>query len=218
MDFVKELENDGIKINLINIGGGLDSSYKTPEEPSEFSFANYRKALDNSVPELFCGKYKIVTEFARSLLLKAGTTLSKVQFIKQWIPENSPILMVHVGANQFYTEVYHFLRHRFDLADENGIARSKDELEIFDIAGPLCFQGDYLAKQVKLPKTAKTGDILIMHETGAYTMGMYSKFNSNIPSPVYGFSLKNDRIWCFKEKETLHECLAFWGPKQPGFV
>ena len=43
-----------------------------------------------------------------------------------------------------------------------------------------------------------------MHETGAYTMSMYSKFNSNIPSPVYGFSLKENRIWCFKERSPLY--------------
>ena len=90
-----------------------------------------------------------MTEFGRSLLLKAGTTLSKVEYVKRWIAENTPILLTHVGANQFYTEVYlpDKRRHRFDLADCNG--KDKDEEKIlFDIAGPLCFQGDYLAKQV----------------------------------------------------------------------
>ena len=97
--------------------------------------------MQKAVPELFSGKYKVVTEFGRSLLLKAGTTLSKVQFIKHWIPEIHPILMVHVGANQFYTEVYlpDTRKHRFDLADEEGVQRSGEEI-IFDIAGPLCFQ------------------------------------------------------------------------------
>ena len=90
-----------------------------------------------------------MTEFGRSLLLKAGTTLSKVEYVKRWIAENTPILLTHVGANQFYTEVYlpDKRRHRFDLADCDG--KNKDEEKIlFDIAGPLCFQGDYLAKQV----------------------------------------------------------------------
>ena len=90
-----------------------------------------------------------MTEFGRSLLLKAGTTLSKVEYVKRWIVENTPILLTHVGANQFYTEVYlpDKRRHRFDLADCDG--KGKDEEKIlFDIAGPLCFQGDYLAKQV----------------------------------------------------------------------
>ena len=58
-----------------------------------------------------------------------------------------------------------------------------------------------------------------MHETGDYTMSMYSKFNSNIPSPVYGFSLKDGgKVWPFKERETLQECLSFWGSKHPTFI
>jgi diaminopimelate decarboxylase len=76
-------------------------------------------------------------------------------------------------------------------------------------------QGDYLAKQIELPATLGSGDILIVHDTGAYTMSMYSKFNSFIPNPVYGFSLKNQQIFCFKERETVADCLAFWGSKQP---
>jgi len=72
-----------------------------------------------------------------------------------------------------------------------------------------------VAKNVTLPDSVEPGDILIIHETGAYTMSMYSKFNSLLPSPVYGFSLKSNRTYCFKERETLNECLSFWGSKQP---
>lgn len=43
-----------------------------------------------------------------------------------------------------------------------------------DLAGPMCFQGDYLAKEVELP-AATAGDILAIHDTGAYTMAMYCK-------------------------------------------
>ena len=69
-DFVQDLESFGVKIKIVNIGGGLSSTYSDPEEPEEFSFANYRKALEVEIPQLFSGKYKIVTEFGRSLLLK----------------------------------------------------------------------------------------------------------------------------------------------------
>ena len=46
---------------------------------------------------------------------------------------------------------------------------------LVDLAGPMCFQGDYLAKEVDLPKAA-AGDILAIHDTGAYTVAMYSKY------------------------------------------
>ena len=70
MDFVHELEELGVKIQTVDIGGGLSTSYDSPEEPAEFSFQAYRKLLHKNVPELFSGKYKIITEFGRSLLLK----------------------------------------------------------------------------------------------------------------------------------------------------
>ena len=76
MDFVKEIESaTGRRLASIDIGGGLSSSYTSPEEPGEFTFLKYRKLLDNHVPELFSGKYKIITEFGRSLLLKVHTNL-----------------------------------------------------------------------------------------------------------------------------------------------
>ena len=43
-----------------------------------------------------------------------------------------------------------------------------------DLAGPMCFQGDYLAKEVELSNPL-AGDILAIHDTGTYTMAMYCK-------------------------------------------
>ena len=66
------------------------------------------------------------------------------------------------------------------------------------------------------------GDIIVIHDTGAYTMSMYSKFNSITPSAVYGYEKNKSglgyRIRCFKEKETTEETLAFWGNAYPRIV
>ena len=59
MDFISELENCGIQIKTINIGGGLSVSYTHAEDPVEFSFQKYREVLEASVPELFSGKYEV---------------------------------------------------------------------------------------------------------------------------------------------------------------
>ena len=78
-------------------------------------------------------------------------------------------------------------------------------------------QGDYPIKDVSLPE-AEIGGIVIIHETGGYTMAMYSKFNSILPSPVYGYS-KNEngayKIVCIKERETPQQILEFWGSSVP---
>ncbi len=64
------------------------------------------------------------------------------------------------------------------------------------------------------------GDWLLIHDTGAYSMAMYSKFNSILPSPVYSFrrsggGVEDVDLWCLKERETPEENLQFWGSAKP---
>ena len=75
-----------------------------------------------------------------------------------------------------------------------------------------------MAKGMPLAESIEAGDILIIYDTGAYTMSMYSKFNSNISNPVYGFSVKSQKIFCLKERETIAESLVFWGSEQPRLI
>ena len=222
VDFVKAVESEcARKLETIDIGGGLSTTYVDADEPDHFRYALYRQQLDEKVPELFSGDYKIITEFGRSLFLKAGKTLTRVEHVKKWLDFEGvkPIIQTHVGANQFIREVYipQMWHHRIDLLDSEGNLKSSKEKTTYDIAGPLCFQGDYLAKDVALPE-AEAGDVLLVHDIGAYTMAMYSKFNSIFPSPVYGFRrAEGDKIrfLCFKERETSEETLQFWGLNKP---
>jgi len=172
---------------------------------------------EDKVPELFSGKYKVVTEFGRSLFLKAGTSISRIEYVKDWVPGQNPILLTHLGTNQFPRCVYlpHIWRHRMSVFDSQGKPKAGDTV-LYDVAGPLCFQGDYLAKEVELPSTVAS-DLLAIHDTGAYTMTMYCKFNSILASPIYGYWRSEGAIKmvCYKRRETVEECLAFWGLDQP---
>lgn len=245
MDFVKEIEAaTGRKLTSIDIGGGLSSTYKDSEEPEAFAYRKYRDLLDEKTPELFSGKYKIITEFGRSLLLKAGKSLTRINYIKNWLPEFvKPICLTHLGTNQFIRAAYlpKTWSHRMSAIDgKTGKLKKSEDQITYDVAGPLCFQGDFLGHDVELPKLEK-GDIIVVHDTGGYTMSMYSKYNSITPSAVYGYErIPNSegenngfigdklaaqcglggkfRIRCFKERETPEETLAFWGNAYPRIV
>jgi len=221
MDFIEVLEKEVPgQIKTLDIGGGLSTSYTQQEEPKEFTYQRYRDLLNKEAPSLFTGRYKVVTEFGRSLFLKAGTSLTRVEYVKDWVEGQRPILLTHLGTNQFTRSVYlpHVWRHRFSLFDSQGNIKTGPDV-CLDIAGPLCFQGDYLAKEVNLP-SAQADDILAIHDTGAYTMSMYTKFNSILASPVYGVSGQNNGLTmvCYKKRETVEECLQFWGLEQPEHV
>ena len=143
MNFVDEIEKECKRdITTIDIGGGLSTSYTDVKEPDGFSYSLYRKQLDDVVPQLFSGKYRVITEFGRSLFLKAGKTLSRVETIKQWLPDVQPIILTHVGANQFIREIYipHIYQHRYGLAASDGTIKNGSITKTYDIGGPLCFQ------------------------------------------------------------------------------
>jgi len=206
------------QIKTVDIGGGLSTSYTQDEEPENFKYSLYRAQLQEKCPVLFSGKYQVVTEMGRSLFLKAGTSFTRVQTVKDWIPDQNPILLTHLGTNQFPREAYlpQIWRHRFSLFDSQGKVKKAEEMMV-DIGGPMCFQGDYLAKEVSLP-TPESGDILAIHDTGAYTMSMYCRFNNIRASPVYGFTRDaagNVTFQCYKQRETVDECLSFWGLEAP---
>jgi len=226
MSFVKEVEEKCQRqIETIDIGGGLSSSYDSSKEPTGLDYQTYRNQLQQAVPELFSGRFKVITEMGRSLALKAGKTLTRVEAIKQWLPDVKPLVLTHVGSNQFIWEAYvkSCYKHRIQVVEPAaGTIKTQGPKVTYDIGGCLCFQGDYLRKDVELVEAQK-GDILLIHDTGAYTMAMYSKFNSIQPSPTYGYRRNKNtaganqayEIVCLKERETLPETLAFWGNDNP---
>lgn len=222
MDFVAEIESvcPG-QIKVIDIGGGLSTTYVEKEEPKEFTYKEYRRRLEEVVPGLLTGRYKVVTEMGRSLFLKAGTSISRVEYVKNWVDGQNPIVLTHLGTNQFPRCAYlpHIWRHRFSLYNSAGQPKEGD-IVLCDLAGPLCFQGDYLAKEVELP-SPNASDLLAIHDTGAYTMAMYCKFNSIRASPIYGYWKGEDgKLWlvCYKKRETVEECLDFWGLLEPEII
>ena len=164
--------------------------------------------------------------------------------MKNWVPDVRPILLTHVGCNQFLFEVYlpGCYGHRFDIVcPKTGQVKKEGKKTTYDIAGCICFQvsyqafevnffvenrsgkcihgtfakqGDYLQKNVDLVQV-RAGDILLMHDTGAYAMSMYSRFISHSPSPVYGIRRSGDDKFvftCLKERESIQQTLEFWGP------
>ena len=224
LQFVKELEAQGTVIKVIDIGGGMPTSYLENDEAHRFS--DYRKMLDEAVPDLFTGKYRVMTEFGRCVMTKPGITLSRIAAVKgaPWHPER-PIAIAHVGSNQFLREAYvpDMWRKRFTaLSPSGGIHAGADKLRSFDICGPLCFQGDYLVKNHALPEAVAADDVLCIHDTGGYCLALWSHYNSRQCHAVYGYRRNKESgefEFCqLKVRETMEETGNFWGPLNPASV
>uniref|UniRef100_A0A7S2THX2 Orn/DAP/Arg decarboxylase 2 C-terminal domain-containing protein n=1 Tax=Lotharella oceanica TaxID=641309 RepID=A0A7S2THX2_9EUKA len=81
------------------------------------------------------------------------------------------------------------------------------------IAGPLCFSGDLLATDRLLPYIEE-GDIVVIHDTGAYTYSMHSRYNSRLGPAVYGYDgvSKGDdcEFTVVKAAEKPQDVWRFW--------
>lgn len=228
------------RIRILDIGGGVPTSYSQPHEAVKFS--EYRQVLDEKVPNFFSGKYRIIMEFGRSVFTKCGITLTRVSSVKasdansdsmiaqfRALAKVNPTIITHVGSNGFLREAYQMKsgmwRRRITVFNSDGSAKIGSDVEFAnqDIAGPLCTSGDYIVKDVPLPIDIKHDDIVLIHDTGAYTYSMYCRYNSYPAHTVYGLyrymvecpktflPVPARRFKRIKQAEKIYELLDFWG-------
>ncbi|CAN0544934.1 unnamed protein product [Ectocarpus sp. 12 AP-2014] len=136
------------------------------------------------------------------------------------VPESSlPVedyqtLVTHIGADLFLRTSYCPGRysHRLSMYSRNGAALGGSAIRT-DVAGPLCFQGDYVARGASLPR-ASPGDLVVVHDTGANTLSLFSRHCSRRFPSVYGYARNTDGTVCVrlvKEKESVQDVARFWG-------
>ncbi|CAI5746601.1 unnamed protein product [Peronospora destructor] len=202
------------QVRVLDIGGGMPTVYDGGEQEA-YDFQEYADAVRQQVPELFTSGFSsIITEFGRSIFVKPGVTVSRVEAVKDWIGQR--IAVVHVGANQFPRTAYlpKQWSHCISVLDSNGHPKTDSSSTYVrqDIAGPLCFSGDFLAKHLLLPPI-QAGDYVVIHDTGGYMMSMHSKYNSRQVSSNFAYSASDSdvKFSMLKERETTEETLACWG-------
>jgi diaminopimelate decarboxylase len=169
------------QITTVNIGGGLSVNFQDDEVRP--TFAGYARALAAKVPDLFTGRYKVVTEFGRSLLAKHGFMISRVEYTKA--VGGSRIAITHAGAQVAVRTVFRPDEWpiRISALTPRGTAKT-GTLVPQDIAGPCCFAGDLLAKGRLLP-LLEQNDLILAHDTGAYYFSNPFSYNSLPAPPAY---------------------------------
>lgn len=196
----------GTQIKWIDIGGGLSVNYSGTEKPSQIGL--YLKRLHQDCPQLFTGSYRIITEFGRAIYANAGWTASRVEYVKS---DYKRTAIINVGADLFLRESYQpgIWPHIFSVADKKGRLKNNVTTEKIIIAGPLCFSGDILAHEISLP-VVKQDDYILIHDSGAYNLSMWSRYNSRLFPKVIGYRNNGSHFEILKDKENLDELYDFW--------
>lgn len=186
------LEQQNIFIEHIDLGGGLGVRYdqETPPEPAEQA-----SALLN---QLASRNYEIILEPGRAIMANAGILLTQVQFIKESHSKNFAIVdaamndLIRPSLYQAWQKVLPVVPH------------PEGDLKRYDIVGPICETGDFLAKDRSL--TLRPADLLVIRSAGAYGFTMSSNYNTRPRAAEV--MVDGDTVHCIRERETVSELFA----------
>jgi diaminopimelate decarboxylase len=201
---------------VFNIGGGLPAQYRSTDPP--VSFASYAADLEEGFPQLFQGGVRLVTEFGRALHARCGWVATPIEYVVR-NGDDHRTLLVHVGADMFLRKAYcpNDWHHDLSICDAAGILRSGVDLPS-DVAGPLCFAGDYLGRDVLLPVDTSERDYLLIHDAGAYTFSMWSVYNSRQFPRILGYRSGGSQFSILRERQSEDNIVEFWSaPKDSSF-
>lgn len=191
-----------VPIDTFDLGGGLPAVYR--DDDPDITPADYAAALRDAVPELFAPHIRLVTEFGRRIQAACGFVVARVEYVKP-----GRIAVLHVGADLFVRRVYRpeEWHHEFLALDARGDLLDAP-LAPTTLAGPLCFGGDILARDLLLPRLA-AGDHVLVRDTGAYTLAMWSRYCSRAIPLVLG--VDGDRVDVLRRRDTPDDLVRFWG-------
>ena len=200
--------NSKNRVTVLDIGGGFPIAYRDSE--TQLSILDYAKQIAQACPQIF-EKYSIITEFGRFVHARSGWVASRVEYIKE--QEGFNTIICHVGADLFLRECYNpgDWFHKFSVFDAEGNPRDeKGLLKTYQIAGPLCFGGDFIQKDVDLP-VLHEGDYIVIHDSGANAVNLWSRHCSRRIPLILGYEGKAEKgFMTIKNQETTEDILKFW--------
>lgn len=194
------------RVALVDIGGGLPWRYREGETIS--TPRAYADVLRRTVPRAFGDDVRLATEYGRSLQAGCGFAASRVEYVKTDGGRRTAI--IHFGADLLPRLVYRpeDWCHGISVLSAEGSPKNGPE-ETQTIGGPLCFAGDVLARDIALPRIDE-GDWIILHDVGAYTLGLWSRHcNRGLPL-VLGYSGRPPLFSVLLAGERPEDVVRFW--------
>ncbi len=180
-----QLKEQGIAITHLDLGGGVGIDY---EGEQTIDIQAYIDAIISKV-----GDIEIILEPGRAIVGNAGAFITKVEFLKQNSAHSFAI--VDGAMNDLLRPSFYNAYHRVLPVDENATGIQAQ----WDVVGPVCETGDFLAKDRDLSLTQ--GDYLAVMSAGAYGFTMSSNYNSR--PRVAEVMVDNNAHHLIRERETI---------------
>ena len=186
-----ELAAQGIQIKHLDLGGGLGVRYRDEVPPSTADYiAAIRQRLGNRA-------VKLMFEPGRSIAANAGVLLTKVEFLKLNPHKNFAIIDAAMN-DMLRPSLYQAWMDLLPVSPRN-----EGEARLYDVVGPVCETGDFLAKDREL--RIESGDLLALASSGAYGFTMSSNYNSR--GRAAEVMVDGDQHYLIRARETVADLM-----------
>ena len=163
-----ELERHRIRVEHINVGGGLGIDYA---HPNRVSIPDFKSYFDTYAKKLKLRNGQTLHfELGRAVVAQCGSLITRTLYIKEGATKKFAI--VDAGFTDLIRPALYQAYHKI----EN--ITSEEPTEAYDVVGPICESTDVFAKQIDLNRT-KRGDLLAIRSAGAYGEIMASHYMSD---------------------------------------
>ena len=203
IELVDRLEADGIPIAHLDLGGGVGIAYGEDGQRQGIDVGTYvataLERIDGWRASAHGGRpIDVVFEPGRSLVGNAGLMLSRVLTLKPGATKNFAI--IDAAMNDLIRPTLYGAWH----AVVPAIDQSRSESKPWDLVGPVCESGDWLARDRKL--ALAEGDVLAFLSAGAYGMTMASNYNTR-PRAIE-LLVDGDEVHVIRERESIASLFA----------
>jgi diaminopimelate decarboxylase len=167
-ELVADLRGVGHDIQYVDGGGGLGICYEGGDHDFNEYVQDYASALIDPLKQL---NVHLLLEPGRVIIGPAGALITSIQYIK--CNDRKKFVVVDAAMNDLMRPSLYGAFHEIaPLRAHSGMAEAT-----FDVVGPICESGDFLARDRLLPEVAE-GDLLALLDVGAYGMVLSSNYNS----------------------------------------
>jgi diaminopimelate decarboxylase len=197
---VGRLDQIGVHIQYVDIGGGLGIPYReeAPPHPRE-----YAQAVMDRLKDL---PFKLILEPGRVIVGNAGLLLTEVLYTKS--TPNKEFIIVDAGMNDLIRPSFYGSYH-----DIQPVIRNQRESRVVDVVGPICESSDFIARDRSLP-AMRQGELLAVMSAGAYGFSMASNYNSRPRAAEVLVS--GDQYHVTRERESWEDLVR--GESMPEFI
>ena len=163
LDLIHDLRTLDIRLQHIDLGGGLGVNYQAETPPSIHDYVAVLKE------RLADQDLELVLEPGRSIVAEAGALITEVLYLKPTADKHFAI--VDAAMNDLLRPALYSAWQ-----DIQPVTLHDGESHAWDVVGPICETADFLGKNRAM--VLSQGDLLSIMGAGAYGFGMASNYNS----------------------------------------